>query len=245
MSDKLYENNDELLKLTADGNTEARDKLIISNMGLVYSVVRRFSGRGYETEDLIQVGSIGLIRAAERFDPGYNVKFSTYAVPMIIGEIKRFLRDDGIIKVSRMLKETAALAARVRNDVIKEKGTEPTIKEIADIMGISPEELSNALESQQPLFSLYMKTDDGEGESKSLIDKIESEDNPVDRAIDKMTICTLVDELEGRDKEIVKLRYFDGKTQSAVAEKLGISQVQVSRLEKKILQKMRYKITDV
>lgn len=242
INDKLYEDNESLIKKARNGDLKARDKVIVNNLGLVYSIVRRFLNRGYEEEDLVQIGSIGLIRAAEKFDLSFNVKFSTYAVPMIIGEIKRFLRDDGIIKVSRSLKETAANAAVVKKEIEKAKGTEATVKEIADKMGISAEELSNALESQRPMFSIYAKIDDGNGEGKPLIEKLESVENPMDKAVDKLTIQCLMEELEPRDKEIVKQRYFDGKTQIQIAEKMGISQVQVSRLEKKILQKMRNKV---
>lgn len=242
INENLYEDNEVLLKKARAGDLKARDKVITNNLGLVYSIVRRFLNRGYEEEDLVQIGSIGLIRAAEKFDLSFNVKFSTYAVPMIIGEIKRFLRDDGIIKVSRSLKETAANAAVVKFEIEKEKGTEATVKEIADKMGISAEELSNALESQRPMFSIYAKIDDGNGEGKSLIEKLESIENPMDKAVDRLTVQSLMEELEPRDKEIVRQRYFEGKTQIQIAEKMGISQVQVSRLEKKILQKMRNKV---
>lgn len=245
VNDKLYEDNESLIKKARSGDLKARDKVITNNLGLVYSIVRRFLNRGYEEEDLVQIGSIGLIRAAEKFDLSFNVKFSTYAVPMIIGEIKRFLRDDGIIKVSRSLKEIAANAAVVKKEIEKEKGTEATVKEIADKMGISAEELSNALESQRPMFSIYAKIDDGNGEGKSLIEKLESAENPMDKAVDRLTVQSLMEELEPRDKEIVKQRYFDGKTQMQIAEKMGISQVQVSRLEKKILQKMRNKVWNI
>ena len=148
------ETNSSLLQKAADGDESAREELITRNMGLVHSVVRRFIGRGHETEDLFQIGCIGLIRAVERFDPSFGVQFSTYAVPMIIGEIKRFIRDDGIIKVSRSLKTIAAQAAQIRDRVTKDTGREPSVSELASELGISPAELAAAIDSQQPPQSL-------------------------------------------------------------------------------------------
>lgn len=231
--------NAELLRKAADGDGEARNELIINNMGLVHSVVMRFLGRGHEADDLFQIGCIGLIRAAERFDPTFNVRFSTYAVPMIMGEIKRFLRDDGIIKVSRSLKELAANAARIEKQLTAEKGTAPPISEIADKMGISAAELAAAVEAQAQPQSLYMTADDGSGESRPLIDKIESKSDDMGEMLDRMLLSQLMSKLGERDKKIIYFRYYLGKTQAQIAERLGVSQVQISRLEKKILGKMR------
>ena len=239
MNKNDFSDNDALLVSAAQGDLNARNTLVTNNMGLVYSVVKRFGGRGFESEDLIQIGAIGLIRAAERFDMSYGVKFSTYAIPMIIGEIKRFIRDDGIIKVSRSLKETAAAAAAVKKRI---EGREATVTEIAKEMNISAAELSAALNSQVAPCSIYAAADDGTGEGKALVDKIEEGENQISRATDKIVIRQLIADLDERDGEIVKMRYFCHKTQEQVAQKLGISQVQVSRLEKKILAKLRNKL---
>lgn len=244
MNKNDFSENDALLASAAQGDLDARNALVINNMGLVYSVVKRFGGRGYETEDLIQIGSIGLIRAAERFDVSYGVKFSTYAIPMIIGEIKRFIRDDGIIKVSRSLKETAAAAAAVKKRIEDKEGREATLAEIAAEMDVSAAELSTALNSQVAPCSIYAAADDGNAESRPLVDKIEESDNKISRAIDKIVIQQLIADLDDRDKDIVTMRYFCHKTQEQVAQKLGISQVQVSRLEKKILSRLRNKLGD-
>ncbi len=242
MNKNDFAENDALLAAAAQGDLNARNALVTNNMGLVYSVVRRFGGRGVESEDLIQIGAIGLIRAAERFDMSFGVKFSTYAIPMIIGEIKRFMRDDGIIKVSRSLKETAAAAAAVKKRIEDNEGREATVAEIAKQMNISPAELSAALNSQIAPCSIYASSDDGTSEGKPLVDKIEESENPIGRATDKIVIQQLVGDLDEREREIVNMRYFCHKTQEQVAQKLGISQVQVSRLEKKILAKRRCRL---
>ncbi len=236
--------NEELLIRVKDGDEEARKLLIVENMGLVYNVVKRFLGRGYDEDDLIQIGSIGLIRAVERFDLSFDVKFSTYAVPMIIGEIKRFIRDDGIIKVSRSLKEMAYNAGKVREKLIDETGTEPTLTKIAEIMKVNPDELSVAIESQIQPQSLYLTYDDGRSEGNCLLDRLESKNDEIGNMVNKVTIRQILNELEGRDRQLIHMRYYDMKTQAQTAEKLGISQVQVSRLEKKILLEMRKKLNN-
>lgn len=238
------ETNSSLLQKAADGDESAREELITRNMGLVHSVVRRFIGRGHETEDLFQIGCIGLIRAVERFDPSFGVQFSTYAVPMIIGEIKRFIRDDGIIKVSRSLKTIAAQAAQIRDRVTKDTGREPSVSELASELGISPAELAAALDSQQPPQSLYITTDDGSSEGKPLIDRLECDDDPVGEMLSRLLLRQTLSSFGERDRKLIYLRYYRHQTQTQVAEQLGISQVQVSRLEKKILLKMREKIED-
>ena len=236
--------NEALLQKVAEGDENAREELIVRNMGLVHSVVKRFMGRGYDVEDLTQIGSIGLIKAAEKFDTSYDVKFSTYAVPMIIGEIKRYLRDDGMIKVGRGLKETAIKAMSVKERLTAAKGNEPTIAEIADEIGISASDLAVALESQVRPQSIYASTDDGISEINPLIDKIESKQDEIGDMVNKVALRQMIGELKDRDKKIVYMRYFQMKTQAQTAEMLGISQVQVSRLEKKILSDMRKKLSD-
>ena len=236
--------NEALLQKVTEGDENAREELIVRNMGLVHSVVKRFMGRGYDVEDLTQIGSIGLIKAAEKFDISYNVKFSTYAVPMIIGEIKRYLRDDGMIKVGRGLKETAIKAMSVKERLTAVKGNEPSIAEIADEIGISASDLAVALESQVRPQSIYASTDDGISEINPLVDKIESKQDEIGDMVNKVALRQMIGELKDRDKKIVYMRYFQMKTQAQTAEMLGISQVQVSRLEKKILSDMRKKLSD-
>lgn len=232
-----------LLKRTADGDKEARDALVINNMGLVYSIVRRFDNRGFEREDLIQIGSIGLIRAAERFNLSFGVQFSTYAVPMIMGEIKRFIRDDGIIKVSRHLKETAIAAAQIKKETENLYGREASVAEIAAKLSVTPEELASAIDSQLPPHSIYA-TYENSKDSKTIADKLESTDDEISRMLGKVFLEELLINLTDRDKTLIYLRYFKQKTQAETAVYLKISQVQVSRLEKKILIKLRQNAND-
>lgn len=236
--------NEVLLSKIEGGDTEARNELILKNMGLVHSVVKRFLGRGFEADDLFQIGCIGLIRAAKRFDTSFNVQFSTYAIPMIMGEIKRFIRDDGIIKVSRSLKELAAKAAALREQLTKATGQEPTLNTLAHELGVPASELATALDSRLPPESLYATSDDGSGESKPLIERIESRENHAEETLRRILIGELMCGLSERERTIIHMRYFRLKTQAQIAEKLGISQVQVSRLEKKILLALREKIAD-
>lgn len=231
--------NAALLERAAGGDEAARNQLIEQNLGLVKSIARRFLGRGHEAEDLFQIGCIGLIRAAERFDSSFGVKFSTYAVPMIMGEIKRFIRDDGIIKVSRSLKETATNALKIKERIINETGREPTLSEIANELNIPVADLATAFESQVKPESLYITMDDGRGESRPLVEKIESKEDEVAKMLDRVAITSALKDFSQRDREIVYLRYFRQRTQAEVAKKLNISQVQVSRLEKKILLRLR------
>ncbi len=242
MEDNKHWENDQLLFRAGKGDKAAQDLLVEINTGLVHSVVKRFLGRGQEMEDLFQVGCIGLIKAVQRFDVSLGVRFSTYAVPMILGEIKRFLRDDGMIKVSRSLKETATRAMALREELTKKTGIEPTIGELASRLEISPAELSSALESRIRPESLYATPDDGNREQSSLLERLESLETPEENVINKLTLESLLKDLEGREKTIIYLRYYKQKTQTEIADRLGISQVQVSRIEKKLLGKMREKI---
>lgn len=234
--------NQELLLLAAEGDLAAQEALIAQNTGLVHSVVRRFAGRGHEMEDLFQVGCIGLIKAVQKFDLSFGVQFSTYAVPMVMGEIKRFIRDDGIIKVSRSLKETAVRAMQVREALIAKSSAEPGLKEIADAMDISPSELAVALDAGAKPESLYATCDDGSREGLCLLEKLESDGNMEVEVTDRLALYQALSEFEERDRKLLFLRYFRQKTQTQVAKVLGISQVQVSRIEKKLLLKMREKI---
>ena len=224
----------ELIRLAKEGDTASRDEVIIDNLALVWSIVKRFSGRGYDPEDLFQIGSIGLMKAIDRFDISYDVKFSTYAVPMIIGEIKRFLRDDGIVKVSRSIKENAYKVKCAADKLTQQNNREPTIEELSFYTGISVEDIVTAQEAGYEVESIYSETyTERETAFASGYDN--------DRLIERIMLNELIDSLPDEERVLIKLRYFHDKTQTEVAATLGISQVQVSRLEKKILKKMRKK----
>jgi len=229
----------ELIKQAQSGNKEARDQLVEDNIGLVWSIVKRFKNRGYESEDLFQIGSIGLIKAIDKFDLSFKVRFSTYAVPMIMGEIKRFLRDDGMIKVSRSLKEIAQKARIQKERMTKNMGREPTIQEVADALEIPAEELVMAMEAGAEVGSLYSTIYQGDGSPIFLIDKLEQKKDVENNMIDHIALRQMIDRLEPKEKQIIMMRYFKDKTQTEIAKKIGISQVQVSRIEKKILIQMR------
>ncbi|BCU81683.1 RNA polymerase sigma factor [Polycladomyces abyssicola] len=226
-----------LIQKSQDGDEEARNRLVRHNIRLVWSVVQRFMNRGYEAEDLFQIGSIGLLKAIDKFDLSYEVKFSTYAVPMIIGEIQRFLRDDGMVKVSRSLKELANRIRKVKDDLAKELGRAPTVQEIADVLQVTPEEIVFAQEANRSPASIHETVYENDGDPITLMDQIS--DEAEHGWFDTMALREAIDRLNERERLIVYLRYYKDQTQSEVAERLGISQVQVSRLEKKIIRKMR------
>lgn len=232
----------ELIKQSQEGDKNARDKLVEDNLGLVRSIIRRFAGRGYEMEDLFQIGTIGLIKAIDKFDINFQVKFSTYAVPMITGEIKRFLRDDGMIKVSRTLKETANKVRLTKDALNGTLKREPTLDEIAKEMGMDREEIVMALEAVGEVESLHKTIYQGDGSAISLMDKIEEEKNLNEEMINHLVLEQVMEQLEEKEKRIIHMRYFLDKTQAEVAKKLEISQVQVSRIEKKTLLRMRQMI---
>ena len=232
----------ELLQRAHDGDKEARDRLVMENIGLVWSIVKRFSGRGCETEDLFQIGSIGLLKAIDNFDLSMDVKLSTYAVPMITGEIRRFLRDDGMIKDSRPLKELAMKIYSARERMEFSLGREPTIEELAGQVGVSREEVAASLEAGAEVESLYRpvgKEDDGNG---CLLDKLAEKSSENEKVLDKIVVKELLSGLGRQEQEIIIRRYFENQTQTKIAEDLHISQVQVSRLEKKILRQLREKL---
>ncbi len=225
------------------GDKQAQTILVEKNVGLVWSIVKRFQNRGYEIDDLFQIGSIGLIKAINKFDASYDVKFSTYAVPMIIGEIKRFIRDDGIIKVSRSLKEIASRARITKEIISKELGREPSVNEIAQRMNVTPEDLVLAMEAGCTPESLYSTVGEGDNSPILLIDRINADNNSSEiDLIDKIAIRQILDSLDTRERQIIILRYFKEKTQVQIAKLLGISQVQVSRIEKKILKDIKLKM---
>jgi len=232
----------ELIKKAQSGDIEAKEKIVADNVGLIWSVVKRFLNRGYEADDLFQIGSMGLLRCIEKFDMKYQVRFSTYAVPMIMGEIKKFLRDDGMIKISRPLKEIANKIKDTTDNYIKRTGQSPTLEYLSQELNISQEDLLSAIESSKAIESLYQNVckNKQDGKNLCLIDKLVSPEESFDfKIIESMTIKNLVDELEGHEKEIITLRYYQDMTQADVAKKLNMTQVQISRLEKKILLKLR------
>lgn len=224
------------------GDKEARDTLFEENVGLIYSVARRFLGRGVEMEDLFQIGSIGLLKAVDKFDLSYDVKFSTYAVPMIAGEIKRFLRDDGILKVSRSLKENHYKVYQLRESLERSLGREPTLAELSEEMGIPMEELVMTLESGAEVESLHKTIYQGEGTEISLLDKLPEKENQQDALLDKILLEEILQSLGPKERQLIYMRYFQDMTQTEIASCLGVSQVQVSRMEKKILRNLRGKL---
>lgn len=230
-----------LIEKSHAGDKQAREVLIEKNLGLVHHIVKRFLNRGVDAEDLFQIGCIGLMKAIDKFDLGFDVKFSTYAVPMISGEIKRFLRDDGLVKVSRSLKENGWKITRAREQFQHEHGREPTLEEIAKVTGLSTEEAVMAMDAGAEVESIYKSIYQSDGNEIYLVDQIASKNNEREKLLNHMLLKQLLSELEGEEKELIRLRYFQGKTQTEVAERLGISQVQVSRLEKKILRRLRDK----
>lgn len=232
----------ELLELAHGGDKAARDTMVKENIGLIWSIVRRFSNRGYEVEDLFQIGSIGLMKAIDKFDTSFEVKFSTYAVPMITGEIKRFLRDDGLIKVSRSLKENGARIKQARERLQAERGRDVTLQELAEETGIEREEIVMALEANGEVESIYKTYAPEDGKETCLADRLPQEKDSHEILINHMLLEQLLEELEEGERELIKMRYFEECTQMQVAEAMGISQVQVSRMEKKILLSMRKKL---
>ena len=238
----MYNNTPELISRAKNGDKAAREQIIEENLGLVRSIVYKFSNRGYESEDLFQIGCMGIVKAVDKFDTTYNVRFSTYAVPMIMGEIKRFMRDDGIIKVSRSLKELSAKAFAVKEKAEKELGKSVSISEISERLGESPEKVVMAMEATLPPESIYKPVSEGDKSDIYLADKLSSNSLDEDSVVDSLTLRQHIDELCERDKKLILLRYFKGKTQREISCILGISQVQVSRLEKKILTELKYKL---
>ncbi len=245
----------EMLDKAVQGDEAAIEYMVMTNVGLVRNTAKRFAGRGAEEEDLFQIGSIGLLKAIKNFNREYNVCFSTYAVPMIIGEIKRFLRDDGPVKVSRSVRELY-YKARGTEELLKgELGRPPTIGEVAEKLGVDVYDINAAYEALQPVESLYSTVGDGEKNETYLVDKLGSSDSlqmrsiesynnafgegAYDRIIDRMSLADVIDALSQDERQVIKLRYFKNLTQSKIAGMLGISQVQVSRIEKRVLLKMR------
>ena len=223
---------EELLVKINEGDEEARNTFINGNLRLVLSVIQRFYGRGETADDLFQVGCVGLIKAIDNFDLSQNVQFSTYAVPMIVGEVKRYLRDNNSIRVSRSVRDLAYKAIQTKEKMTKEKGREPTIEEIAKELNVEKEEIAFSLDAIQDPVSLQEPVYNDGAESIFLMDQVKDSKNTDELWIEKMAIEGALKKLNEKEKNIVVKRFFDGKTQMEVAEEIGISQAQVSRLEK-------------
>lgn len=240
----MYNDNIENVKLAQDGIENAMETLIKNNSGLVWNIVKRFTGRGYEAEDLYQIGTIGLIKAIKRFDINLEVRLSTYAVPYILGEIKRFIRDDGIIKVSRQTKELSIKIKQLQREFLNKKGEEITIKELAERLEVSKEEIAAAIESTSPVDSIYSNEGSSE-DQRMLVEKISNHKDEYSNLLDNITLKEVINHLDEREQKIILLRFYKEQTQSQVGKILGITQVQVSRIEKKVLEKMRAKLEAV
>ena len=238
----VYENNIEDIIEAQNGNQEKMTKLVEENNGLIWSIVKRFKDRGSELEDLYQIGSIGFIKSIKRFDTSFEVKLSTYAVPYILGEIKRFIRDDGSVKVSRSIKELAGKIKDIQSKYLKETGEEINITEIAKQLKMPKEEIAVALDSLKPTISIYDDSYTNDEGGISFLDTLSTNVDEAETLTNKLTIKEIITNLEQREKEIILLRYYKNKTQTEVAKILGISQVQVSRIEKKILNFMKLKL---
>ncbi len=228
-----------LVEKAQQGEQQALDTLVTKNIALVKSIIKRFLNRGYEYDDLFQIGVIGLIKAIKNYDAQYNVRFSTYAVPMIMGEIKRFLRDDGLIKVSRSLKELANKSMAAKEQLKNTLQREPSIQEIAEAVGSEPEDIVHALEASRMPASIYDVVYEDDDNPILLIDKVSRDDTQMSQVVDRVALKDVLAKLDERERYIIVMRYFHDRTQSDIAEELGISQVQVSRIEKKVLLRMR------
>ncbi len=240
----MYENNINSIKRAQEGDKFEMDRLIRENNGLIWSIVKRFMNRGYEVEDLYQIGCIGFIKSIKRFDTNFEVKLSTYSVPYILGEIKRFIRDDGPIKVSRSIKELNTKINELKRQYLL-NGKEITLEQICKELKIQKEDAIIAMESTNAVESMdaAANAENKDGKQMTVFDKISTGKNEEEMITNRMVINQLINELQDRDKEIILLRFFKEKTQTEVAKILGISQVQVSRIERKVLNEMKSKLT--
>ena len=237
------EEKEELFRRIQSGDKEARELYIKGNLRLVLSIIQRFSGSNENVDDLFQIGCIGLMKAIDHFDLSQNVKFSTYAVPMIIGEIKRYLRDNNAIRVSRSLRDIAYKAIYTKESLMKKENREPTVTEIAEILGVDSEEVIFALDAIQHPVSLYEPVYSEGGDTLYIMDQISDKKNKEDTWVEELSLRAAMNRLSERENHIIKLRYFEGKTQMEVAEEIQISQAQVSRLEKAALKNMKNYLT--
>lgn len=241
----MYENDMKIIEHAQNGNKDDMTKLIEDNSRLVWSIVRRFNGRGYDTEDLYQIGCIGLIKAIQRFDTNFEVRLSTYAVPYILGEIKRFIRDDGPIKISRSIKELNIKIKELQKEYQNKYGKDISLEEIAKELKTSKEEITMALDSARPVNSIEdsQYRDNKTDKTISVIEQLSTGKDEETEIANRITIKKLISELKDKEKEVILLRYYKGKTQMQVSRILGITQVQVSRIERKVLDNMKRKLS--
>ncbi len=241
----MYENDMESIKKAQQGDKCELEKLIKHNNGLIWSIVRRFNGRGYELDDLYQIGCIGFIKSIKRFDTNFEVKLSTYAVPYMIGEIKRFIRDDGPIKVSRSIRELGIKIKELQKSYLIRKGREIKIEEIQEELKVTKEDISLALEVSKGVESIESATyiNNKDGNQINLIDKISTDKNEEEIITNKIAIKELINGLKQNEQQVIMLRFFKDKTQAQVAKILGVSQVQVSRIERRVLEQMKMKLS--
>ena len=241
----MCEEDIQKIEKAQSGDKKALEELIEENNGLIWSIVKRFYGRGYEPEDLYQIGCLGFIKSIKRFNTDFEVKLSTYAVPYMIGEIKRYIRDDGAVKVSRSIKDLGIKIKELQREKMNKQGKEPKIQEIAKELKVDLEDVILAMEATNSVESIEgtKHINNKDGKSISLLDTLSTENNEEESITNKLAIGQLIKDLKDREKEIILLRYYKEKTQAQVAKILGISQVQVSRLERKILENMRRKMT--
>lgn len=238
----------DLIRRAQEGDKDAKDRMISDNLGLVHSIVRRFEHRGCDREELFQTGCIGLIKAIEKFDLSLQLAFSTYAVPMIMGEIRRFLRDDGMVKVSRTLKEHGYKISKARELLVAELGREPSLLEIEALTELTREEIILAMEANREVESIYQPVGGADGDEILLLDQLGNTDSVYEEPEKEAVLNALVVEqllalLDEREEQVIRLRYFENKTQCEVAQIMEMSQVQVSRLERKILLRLREKLS--
>lgn len=229
----------ELMKKVKSGDEFARDQFVVANLRLVLSVVQRFSGQSDKADDMFQVGCVGLLKAIDNFDESLNVKFSTYAVPMIIGEIRRYLRDNNSVRVSRSIRDIAYKSLKVKEEIIKKENREPSLEEIAKILEIPLEEVTFALDAISETVSLSEPVYNDGNETVRIMDQISNDKDDDENLVEKMTLNDAIKNLSEREKEILLMRYYVGKTQMEVSEEVGISQAQVSRLEKTALKTLK------
>ena len=241
----MHENDMKVIDNAKNGNKDAMTKLIEDNNGLIWSIVRRFNGRGYDIEDLYQIGSIGFIKAIQRFDTSFEVRLSTYAVPYILGEIKRYIRDDGPIKVSRSIKELNVKILELQREFLHKYGRDISLEEISKELKISKEEIAMALDSARPVDSIEdaKYKDNKTDKTVSILEQISTGKDEETEITNRITIKNLINELNDNEKEIILLRYYKQKTQMQVSKILGITQVQVSRIERKVLDKMKKRLS--
>ena len=235
----MYEIDNNSIKKVQEGDKFELERLIRENNGLIWSIVKRFAGRGYDLEDLYQIGCMGFIKSIKRFDTSFDVKLSTYTVPYILGEIKRFIRDDGAIKISRSIKELKVKIRELQKEYLLKKGKDITIEEISKILKVSKEDIAITLEANTPVESIEANILNPSDKNMSLLERISTGKDEQEILTNKIVLKEIIDKLDKNDREVILLRFYKEKTQMQVAKILGISQVQVSRIEKKVLEKMR------